>query len=233
MIGGRRVVSLIPARAGSKGLTGKNLREVGALTLVGRAVASALDSVYVDTVCVSSEDQEILEEGAKFGAIAHERSRVAASDSAVARDVVREFLEGGSVEVDGESVLVYLQPTSPLRTTLHIDECLELLDSHAGLPVVSLARSQISKEKLVSVCGEGTLVSSAGSSFATANRQKLDSWWRPNGAIYAFRVQDFHQRGDVPIDGAYPYWMDVLDSIDIDSESDLFLADVLYKMKHA
>ena len=233
MIAGRRVVALVPARAGSKGLAGKNLRKVGELSLVGRAVVGALKSAYVDAVFVSSEDPAILEEGARFGAIPHERSRMAASDSASASDVVGEFLSGGFAEFDSEAVLLYLQPTSPLRTASNIDECLELLDLHAGLPVVSLARRPISKQKLVSVSKDGTLVAPAGASVATSNRQELGSWWQPNGALYAFRVQDFLIRGDFPIDGAHPYWMDDLDSVDIDSESDLLLAEMLYRMRHA
>ena len=104
------VVAVIPARGGSKGVPGKNLKRVGGLSLVGRAVASALASRLIDRVIVSTDDDGIAAAAEAAGAETMSRSAVLSGDTASSESVLLDVLDRLSEQPD---VLVFLQATSP------------------------------------------------------------------------------------------------------------------------
>lgn len=222
-------VGLIPARGGSKGLPQKNLRKVGGLTLVARAVDSARQVGSLDRVIVSSDSQEILDEARAHHADVHHRSDEASTDEATASDVMRNFAESlsGTLPED-DPFIVYLQPTSPLRTAAHIADCLEMVHPDGPTVCVSVQRDPVSVDKLVLVDSDGLIRAELGEAQSSANRQDCSRVrYRPNGAIYVFRLSDFLARNTIPIDGAVPYYMDRASSIDIDGADDLLVANRL------
>jgi CMP-N,N'-diacetyllegionaminic acid synthase len=135
MFQGLNVVAFIPARGGSKGLPGKNLMKLEGRSLLRRAIESSqLTGDYegfADMVVVSSDSQEILEEARNAGVdtvIPHERSMHAATDEATAADVLRDFFEQDDNLDDTRDLWVlYLQPTSPLRTAEHVQQAVDAL----------------------------------------------------------------------------------------------------------
>ncbi len=214
-------------------MPGKNLRRIGGVSLVSRAVATALKSSHIDAVYVSSEDKAILAEAVLAGAATHVRSAGASDDGALAAQVVMEFVSDTLDENEYESLLVYLQPTSPLRSTKHIDDVIEMSTLNGGRPVWSLSRKPVFQEKLVSVAANETLEPNMSTSSLTVNRQHCQPLWQPNGAIYAFLVAHFLSRGEFPLEEATPYWMDELEGIDIDSDEDLRIAEAILGARHA
>lgn len=218
-----KVWALIPARAGSKGLPRKNLALVGEVSLLERAIRSAQDSGMVDHVIVSSDSQRILDDAVRCGASAHMRSPAAATDTSRANDVVSDFLASGSgASFSLSGLLVYLQPTSPFRTALHVRTAIQL-SLREGQPCVSVKASSDLPSKAICI-EEGIVVSaSVVESDVTGNRQSVTSY-HPNGAVYVFSKRQFLRAGDVPIVGARILLMDKLSSIDIDDEADLHIA---------
>lgn len=230
MLQGSPVVALVPARAGSKGLRLKNLRTVGGVSLVGRAVSSAVGASMVDACFVSSDSTEILAEGRRWGAQDHRRDSVASSDHAEATDVVSSFLPTLLDSFPGtDPFLIYLQPTSPLRSSHHVDACLRSLEQARNPIAVSVSTRPIYLDKLVSIDPMDRIVLRVPEEVASGNRQDSQALWAPNGAIYVFRVSVFQERGTFPIAGAHAFWMDPVASTDVDSEQDLAVADAFLR----
>ncbi len=127
--------------------------------------------------------------------------------------------------------LVYLQPTSPLRTFKHIDEAINLFRSTDSPGLISVKASseipfkalKIDDEKLQALFDEEKI---------TRNRQDLEKTYYPNGAIYIFRLISFLDNGSkVPVNNCIPFIMKQEESVDIDSHFDLLIAENILNLK--
>lgn len=124
-----RVIAVVPARGGSKGIPRKNLREVGGRSLVGWAVKAGLEAKLVSEVFVSSEDEDILAEGVWHGATAIKRPAELATDTATTDSVLYHTATELGWRFD---LMVLLQPTVPYRRAGLVDDCIErLVESQA------------------------------------------------------------------------------------------------------
>ena len=133
MINGKSVLAVVPARAGSKGLPGKNIKELCGKPLIAWTIETALKSVHVDEVVVSTDSKEIAEIALRFGAsVPFLRPHQLATDEATSFAVVEHCLDFYYVERAVEfDYVVLLEPTSPLRRDTDIDQVLEKLDKNA------------------------------------------------------------------------------------------------------
>lgn len=219
---GRQVFALVPARGGSKGIPRKNLRVVGGKPLVQHTLQAALSAKVVDRVFLSSDDEEILALGASIGVTPVRRPVEFASDTAPATDVVKHFLRTlGDEQLADDPYLVYLQPTSPLRTAAHIDEAFELMRRSGGHTLISVVELEKSPYKTFSIDAQGRMQSLFDERLSNARRQDLPATYLPNGAIYVFRVSDFTSRDGFPSNGSVPYIMTATSSVDVDVEQDI------------
>lgn len=224
------VYALIPARGGSKGVINKNLKQVGAESLVQRSIRIALDVPEIDRCIVTSDSVAIRQQAMDAGAEVHERSEEASADDATAFDVLEDFLRSETTDLRKDNpFIIYLQPTSPMRTSKHIIEALSLVENSKTTICVSLNRRNLLLQKLIQIdSSSGTIQYFASPSGLNDNRQRLGpNLYLPNGAIYIFRYSDFTTQGAFPLVGGIPYWMDELSSIDIDHEHDLELVNYI------
>jgi len=120
----RKFLAIIPARGGSKRLPRKNVLNLNFKPLIAYSIEAGIGSKYVDDLVVSSDNEEILNISKALGADTIVRPNYLASDTATTFDAIRHALEN----ISGYDYIVLLQPTSPLRTSKHIDEAIELLD---------------------------------------------------------------------------------------------------------
>ena len=128
MIDNRRVVAVVPARGGSKGVPGKNLREVAGVSLLHRALQTATACNYVDAVVVSSDDDAILQHaGLVPGVLTLLRPSELATDASSMAPVVDHVLS-----IHDADIVVLLQPTSPLREVHDIKGGLERFVAAGG-----------------------------------------------------------------------------------------------------
>jgi len=218
-----RYVAFVPARGGSKGVPRKNLEVIGSRSLVERAILAGQGSTKISACYVSSDDQEILAKAVELGAEAHLRSTLAANDSARASEVMDDFL-AGHTEIDDEVRIVYLQPTSPFRTSAHVDRAIDAMESARVDALVSVVQSHQLPEKTLVINDSGVLALGSTGVDPGENRQGLTSSVYPNGALYIFSVRAFRERGDIPVIGANPFLMGKVESLDIDDPEDLILA---------
>lgn len=223
-----RILGLVPARGGSKGIPGKNLRVLCGRSLVRRAVESGLESRLVSRVLLSTDSEDIAAEGRKAGAeVPFLRPAELAGDDTPSSAVVAhalEWLERNEGRLP--DILVLLQPTAPLRRGHHVDEALDLLVSSGARSVVSVARVPGHHHPAwqFTIRG-GALVPFMEGSKVPARRQDLPPTYTRNGAVYAAHVKAWLEDGFAYGQGCLPYVMEPGDSVNIDGPEDLALAE--------
>lgn len=218
-----KVICLIPARGGSKGILNKNLQEIHGKSLVQMIVESAQKASMLSRVYVSSDSDEILKIGSDFGATKIKRLETAASDSALAEDVVLDFIDNLSDNANGNEIIVYLQPTSPFTRPNSIDACINLYLKHKR-PVISVRRVSEHPNKMLTLDDSGAVSPYSAASYPTKNRQDLQALFIPTGGIYVFSIKDFYRVQAFPVIGAIPYVVTGREGLDIDTQLDLDLA---------
>ncbi len=205
------------------------MRVIMGKPLLSHTVQAAFESEVVDAVYVSSDDEEILGLAHAAGAVALRRSAAAASDMATATSVVFDFISQLSPELlEKDPFIVYLQPTSPLRTGAHIDGAFSSMAARNGSTSLSVVLLRRSPYKSFLLTEAGFLQSLFDESLSNANRQALLETYYPNGALYIFSLADFMEKGGFPSNGSVPYIMSEKESIDIDSEDDIALLESIW-----
>ena len=121
MIANKSIIAIIPARGGSKGVPGKNIKDLCGKPLIVWTIEAALRSSYIDTVLVTSDDDDILKISEAAGAKIIKRPSNLATDESPSMDAVLHALDTTAKH----NVVILLQPTSPLRNEQHIDEPLD------------------------------------------------------------------------------------------------------------
>lgn len=134
-----RILGLIPARGGSKGVPRKNLTEVAGRPLVAYTIELARQAKHLDRVVVSTDDDEIAEVSRAYGAeVPFLRPVDVATDQAPMLAVVQHALERLRADGDVFDAVCLLQPTSPLRPSGLIDDCIERFTAAGATSVVTV-----------------------------------------------------------------------------------------------
>jgi CMP-N,N'-diacetyllegionaminic acid synthase len=212
-----KVMGLITARGGSKGLTRKNLLEVDGKPLISWTIDAALDSNILDRVFVSSEDDEILGASRMLGCeVPFVRPSHLATDEASSIEVVLHAIE----QLPGFDYVVVLQPTSPLRTAVHIDEAFAAMKSVNAPSCVSVCRAQESPYWMYQLNDQQKLVPVVSSPEVISRRQDLPIAYKLNGAIYIAKIDWLLETRVFISEASVGYVMNTQDSLDIDSSDD-------------
>ena len=226
--GGNRVIALIPARGGSKGFPRKNIALLAGKPLIVYTIEAAQDSLLVDEIWVSSDDKEILSIAAACGVRTLMRPLELAYDYSSAAGVVEHFISELRPEVcKADPLIIYLQPTSPLRNATHIDSALLALSAVGASSTLSVVEAEKSPFKSFQIDGEGRLRSLFDERLSNECRQALPRCYFPNGAIYAFTLTSFELRRGFPSNGSLPFIMSAEHSIDIDNADDFARAQTM------
>jgi len=189
--------------------------------LIAYSIEAALESKYIDKVVVSSDDSEILEVSQKFGATILTRPDFLATDISSTFDAIEHTIE----HYNNYDYIVLLQPTSPLRTTKHIDESIELLQSKDGDAVISVTQMEHSPLWSNTLDENGSMIDFISDEIKNKRSQDLETYYRLNGAIYICQKDRLlSEKCFFLKDDIFAYKMDNENSIDIDEEIDFELA---------
>lgn len=121
MINGKKVLAIIPARGGSKGIPKKNIKPLNGKPLIAWTIEEAKKSVYIDKLIVSTDCEEILEVAKEFGAeVPFKRPAELAQDDTPSVELILHAID----YLSGYDYITLLQPTSPLRVVKDIDQCI-------------------------------------------------------------------------------------------------------------
>ena len=223
-IDGRRVLGLIPARAGSKGIPDKNRAPLGGRPLVAWSIEAGLTSRTVDRVIVSTDDPRLGLVATSHGAeVPFLRPRKLATDETPTMPVVLHALD----QIDDVDVVVLLQPTSPLRTAADIDACVEL-HARSGRAVVSATPADPPPQHMF-IARHGRLVPLLDTLPRGRRRQELLPVLALNGAVYVASASFLRQHQTFLTRTTIPYTMPRERSIDIDDPCDLQIAEALLR----
>lgn len=224
MIGSRRVLAVIPARGGSKGVPGKNIQSVGGRPLIAWTIAAAKASTCIDRTILSSDDPAIIEVALEHGCeVPFKRSADLATDTATSVDVVLDAL----ARTPGYDIVVLLQPTSPQRTAEDIDAVLDLLERTGAPSCASVCEAQDHPWLVFARDGEGRLQPFfLPPEPVSLRRQDLPPAYVLNGAVYAIRTDTLIARRSFFEPGVtVPFVMPIEKSLDVDTWSDIRRAD--------
>ncbi|MFH0772178.1 MAG: acylneuraminate cytidylyltransferase family protein, partial [Candidatus Omnitrophota bacterium] len=180
------VCAVILARAGSRRLPGKNTTDFCGKPLIARTIEAAKNSRYIKRIICSTDSEDIAKISKRCGAEApFIRPKELALDETSSVDSLLHALRyAAESENYFPEIVVLLQPTSPLRTSRHIDEALELFISKRPKSVVSVKRSKITPPYLKTLAGN-KLVSLECAKKNCSNVRKADrDYYCANGAIY-------------------------------------------------
>ena len=214
----KKIVAIITARGGSKGLPRKNVLDLNGKPLIAHTIDAAKESQVFDKIVVTTDDKEIKEVSLKFGAEVIDRPAELATDMASSIDVLLHALRELSVEEFTHFVL--LQPTSPLRNGEHIQESMNIYSTSNAKSLVSVTEVEHTPYKLL-LEEEGEIVPLFSEEYLTMPRQKLPTTYRINGAIYISKVSDFLNKNSLFEKPLVVYKMDQGSSMDIDTQEDL------------
>ncbi len=218
-----KTIALIPARGGSKGIKRKNIKLFNSKPLIYWSIKAGLESKYIDEVIVSTEDNEIAEIARSYSALVpFMRPQKLAKDDSPGIDPVLNALE----ELPYVKDLILLQPTSPLRKSIHIDEIFELRKKFKADSAVSLSKS---KKPFIYKLNEECQMSPLSSSLKLLPRQKLTDLYSLNGAMYLSNRKFILKNKSLISKDTIGYIMAEKYSIDIDTDLDWELAEYLMK----
>jgi CMP-N,N'-diacetyllegionaminic acid synthase len=206
-----KYVAIIPARAGSKRLPGKNMLEIGGLPLIGFTLRAALKSTLLSRVVVTSDDESLLEWTRQAGA--HQSLRRPASlatDTAETIDVVKDVLYREEAAGRPIEAVVLLQPTSPLRTAEDIDSAIRLHQRAPDRGLVSVAE----------VKGSAKWTGPIRDGLFELGEETLEDGYRLNGAIYICSTDRILREESFLVGRLTPYVMPAYRSIDVDTRED-------------
>ena len=218
-----KVIGFIPARGGSKEIPRKNIHLLNGKPLLSYTVAAALESGVCDSVVVSSEDEEILNTAMSHGADTDQRPPALAQDDSTVDDVLAEYID--RTGLDDQSVIMLLQPTSPLRQAVHIKDSLAWFREnaeHQSHAQILMSVYQIDSRFVYAYQEDGSLMKPICDwASAYQHRQNLPNIYLPNRAIYIFTVGAFLEERKIPKNRIVPFVMSEEESVDIDTEEDM------------
>lgn len=223
-----KVLCVIPARSGSKGLPGKNIKKLLGKPLIAYTIEHAKESKYIDRIIVSTDDLTIAAIAKRYGAeIPFLRPKALARDSAGTVDVLLHAMDlMEKKESFTFDILVLLHATTPLRTPDDIDNCIDLLVDKNADSVFSVTEShrnpyfnmiEIDKDKKVSLVKKGAFLT----------RQSCPQVFDMNSSIYVWRKEALKKKRGIFLKKSRIYVMPKERSIDIDDYFDFEIAKIL------
>ena len=225
-----KVISIILARGGSKGLPKKNILKINNKPLVSYSIEASLKSKYISKTIVSSDSQEIIDISKRCGAEILKRAENLSGDHITSETVISNVLDNIS-NIDEYDYLVLLQPTSPLRNEKHIDEAFEIVFNAQADSLISCKKIDNAPLKAFILDKNNYLRGISNNTYPFMRRQDLPPLFMPNGAIYISRVKEFKKNSTLFSEKTMMYEMDNNSSIDIDNWDDLKIAESLILKK--
>jgi CMP-N,N'-diacetyllegionaminic acid synthase len=218
-----RILGLIPARGGSKGVPRKNIRCLRGKPLLAYTAEAALNSKKLSRVILSTEDAEIAAVGRDCGLeIPFMRPADLAADSTPTILVVKHVLEMLKERGEEFDAVCLLQPTNPLRRAQDIDNCIELFERSKTDTVISVlpVPAEYNPRWVYWQGANGELSISTGDHEPVPRRQDLPEAYHRDGSVYVTRTDIIVDRGSLYGDHVLGYRMPAEFSVNIDTEED-------------
>lgn len=228
----KKILAVIPARGGSKGLPGKNIKQLIDKPLVAWSIEQGLKSKYVTEVIVSTDSEEIAAIAKKYGArVPFMRPSFLAEDNSSTADVLIHLVN--ELEKSGEyyDYLLLLEPTSPLRESEDIDKAFEqLLSVPDAKSIVGISQVESQHPSFtVSVTAEGFIRSK--NNFKVLRRQEIEELYFYEGSVYISEVATYKEKANFYHEKSLGYIMPKWKAFEIDDHVDFIITESLLKAR--
>ncbi|MGG2109433.1 acylneuraminate cytidylyltransferase family protein [Lysinibacillus pakistanensis] len=226
----KKILAIIPARGGSKGIPKKNIIKINGKPLLQYTIDAAIKSKYIDEIHVSTDDDEIVEVAENLGvSVLRKRPIELAQDNSKSIDVILDVINYYKEIIQQHfDYILLLQPTQPLRQSFHIDEAIEKIINLGAESLVSVSLVDNHPILIRQINKEGKLISILQQT-STVRRQDFESYYVVNGAIYLNKIDAINSHTSLN-DNKIPYIMDKKFDIDIDEYFDVNVFKL--KLKH-
>jgi len=228
----KKIVALIPARGGSKGLPGKNIKPLMGKPLISWTIEQALRSKYIDQVVVTTDKIKIARIAKRYGAdVPFIRPKELATSSARGIDVLLHAVKYFENEGHNFDLVLWLQPTSPLRKNVDVERAIKMLFRNNAKAVVSVTRSEHHPWLNVRLTSDKRCMPLYKNVGKNKNRQELPVYYRINGAIYLSYIDSIKKTKSFVGKDTCAYIMPSERSVDIDTALDFEFAEFLLDNK--
>jgi len=228
MYNNNKIIGIIPARGGSKGIRKKNIVDLAGKPLIAYTIEQAKGSKYIDKIIVTTDDEEIADISRSLGAeVPFSRPKALATDEAKGIDVVLHAITWFDSNEESFDIVMMLQPTSPLRLSEDIDKAIEVLFLKNAMAIVSVCKSEHHPLWSNTLPEDSNMKNFINPEYMNKNRQELPVFYRLNGAIYLSFCNYIKDRKSFYGENTFAYIMPDERSIDIDNMLDFKLAELL------
>lgn len=215
-----RYLGVVPARAGSKGLPGKNMLDLGGRPLVQWTLEAAAGAHRLDRALLTSDEDAALALASELGIEAIRRPAELAGDEAPVLGAVLHAVDSLDAAVEN---VVLLQPTSPLRDAVDVDAAVDAFEAAGRATLVSVNPVAQHPCEIVRV-EDGHLRRAVEWPAGATGRQDLPEYYYVNGAIYVARLDHLRSEGTFQDDASAVFVMESSHGLDIDDAFDLDVA---------
>jgi CMP-N,N'-diacetyllegionaminic acid synthase len=235
MINEKSVIAIIPARGGSKGLPGKNIKELCGKPLIAWSIEAGLGSKYIDEVIVTTDSEEIAHIARAFGAsVPFMRPTELASDTATSFDAIKHTLDYCENELNKKfDYIVLLEPTSPLRDMNDIDMAIEqLLSNPQASALVGICKTESQNPAfLVKKNDENFLVGYENKNMKVLRRQDISDVYFFEGSIYVSLIETLLTEKTFYHETTLGYEVPKWKALEVDDLDDFVMIEALMKHK--
>jgi CMP-N-acetylneuraminic acid synthetase len=226
--GGKRLLCVIPARSGSKGLPHKNIRGFCGKPLIAYTIEAALETGMFDVIYVSTDSEGYADTAARYGAsVPFLRPAELAGDKSLASEYIRHALTEFKNMGELFDYFALLQPTSPLRKTEHIADGVRMAVDEGLMSVVAFSEAEHPASYYHELPEDLNL--SGVAAMRESNRQRERRYYRINGLLYVCDCDYYLRNGTFYGANGKALIIDAKYAIDIDSEQDFVVAEFLYR----
>lgn len=222
--------AIIPARGGSKGLPGKNIKHLGDKPLIAHTIEAARKSEWLGKVIVSTDDEIIKEISLEYGAeVPFLRPKELATDTSTSVDVLIHYIR--TLQEDEKVIPEYLcllQCTTPFRTTQDIDQAIQKCLQQEADACVSVCEVEENPYWMVTV-EEERIKKLINVPNEILRRQELPKVYRYNGGVYIIKTEVLLEDKTLFPENTTPYLMSAKSSMDIDTELDFKICELIYE----
>ena len=217
----KKIIAIIPARGGSKGIPSKNIIDIYGKPLIQYSIECARESKYIDRTIISTDDLKIKEVSERCGGdVPFLRPSELAQDTSKTIDCLVHAVNWLKEHGEEYDYLVLLQNTVPLRKSWQVDEAIEKLFSGNERSLVSITEVEENPVLMRTLNEDGTVKNMLQLN-STMRRQDFPKFYRVDGAIYIQKLDEYFNLNTSLNDGKLAYIMEEKYSVDIDTYLDI------------
>lgn len=225
-----KVLGIIPARGGSKGVKEKNIRMIAGQPLIRYAIDACQASQKLTRFIVSTDSEKIKAIALEAGAEVIDRPAEIAGDKSPVVDTALHALAQCEAQGEHFDAIMLIQPTSPVRTGEDLDQAIQLLEDSSGIDgVISVTQVEDTHPARMYSKDARNVLTSLQPEHENGRRQDLPPVYLRNGAIYLVRRQQLEKQRTFMPQRKAGMVMNSEFKVNIDSEQDVLVADVLLR----